>query len=111
MTSVRIFFVFGKMVRASSECLRLLHLGPNELFEALQSNDPLAHSRLNSTPSSEREQEEGESKPHVILNRIRCPKDYLNEEPDWAMRDSNPRHPACKAGALTTELIARRNDA
>src|SRR5262249_35614051 len=26
----------------------------------------------------------------------------------WAMRDSNPRHPACKAGALTAELIARR---
>src|SRR5262249_22254017 len=25
----------------------------------------------------------------------------------WAMRDSNPRHPACKAGALPTELIAR----
>ena len=24
------------------------------------------------------------------------------------MRDSNPRHPACKAGALTTELIALR---
>src|SRR5262249_9501459 len=23
------------------------------------------------------------------------------------MRDSNPRHPACKAGALTAELIAR----
>ena len=23
------------------------------------------------------------------------------------MRDSNPRHPACKAGALPTELIAR----
>jgi hypothetical protein len=25
----------------------------------------------------------------------------------WAMRDSNPRLPACKAGTLTTELIAR----
>ncbi len=24
----------------------------------------------------------------------------------WAMRDLNPRHPACKAGALPTELIA-----
>ncbi len=24
-----------------------------------------------------------------------------NARPDWAMRDSNPRHPACKAGALT----------
>jgi len=24
-----------------------------------------------------------------------------NSRPDWAMRDSNPRHPACKAGALT----------
>ena len=25
------------------------------------------------------------------------------------MRDSNPRHPACKAGALPTELIARED--
>src|ERR1044071_352039 len=25
----------------------------------------------------------------------------------WAMTDSNRRHPACKAGALPTELIAR----
>ena len=24
----------------------------------------------------------------------------------WAMRDSNPRHPRCKRGALPTELIA-----
>jgi integrase len=31
-----------------------------------------------------------------------------NTRSKWAMRDSNPRHPACKAGALTTELIARR---
>jgi hypothetical protein len=30
-----------------------------------------------------------------------------NESAEWAMRDSNPRHPACKAGALPTELIAR----
>ena len=28
---------------------------------------------------------------------------------EWAMRDSNPRHPACKAGALPTELIALVN--
>src|SRR5262249_47012298 len=28
----------------------------------------------------------------------------------WAMRDSNPRRPACKAGALTTELIALEID-
>ena len=29
----------------------------------------------------------------------------------WAMRDSNPRHPRCKRGALPAELIARlRND-
>ena len=26
---------------------------------------------------------------------------------EWAVRDSNPRHPACKAGALPTELTAR----
>jgi hypothetical protein len=25
----------------------------------------------------------------------------------WAMRDSNPRHPRCKRGALAAELIAR----
>ena len=25
----------------------------------------------------------------------------------WAVRDSNPRHPRCKRGALPTELIAR----
>ena len=30
------------------------------------------------------------------------------EVKEWAMRDSNPRHPACKAGALPTELIARK---
>ena len=28
-------------------------------------------------------------------------------EPGWAMRDSNPRHPRCKRGALAAELIAR----
>ena len=26
----------------------------------------------------------------------------------WAVRDSNPRHPACKAGALPAELTARK---
>jgi hypothetical protein len=30
------------------------------------------------------------------------------ESAEWAMRDSNPRPSACKAGALPTELIARR---
>ena len=26
---------------------------------------------------------------------------------EWSQRDSNPRHPACKAGALPTELWPR----
>ena len=26
----------------------------------------------------------------------------------WALRDLNPRHPACKAGALPTELNAHK---
>lgn len=30
----------------------------------------------------------------------------LKRYSEWAMRDSNPRRPACKAGALPTELIA-----
>jgi hypothetical protein len=34
----------------------------------------------------------------VILRMFGCPKKWLW----WAVRDSNPRHPACKAGALTS---------
>src|SRR5690606_37141 len=30
---------------------------------------------------------------------------------EWAMTDLNRRHPACKAGALPTELIAPANEA
>src|SRR5208337_69062 len=30
-----------------------------------------------------------------------CAESGTSHQRDWAMRDSNPRHPACKAGALT----------
>src|SRR4051812_20936924 len=46
--------------------------------------------------------------PHV--GRYACLASGVSCE-KWAMRDSNPRLPACKAGTLTTELIARHRNA
>ena len=47
--------------------------------------------------------------PRRILSPVRLPIPPL-EHTLWAMRDLNPRHPACKAGALPAELIALRKN-
>src|SRR5215213_7402129 len=55
--------------------------------------------------------------PFAHVAQSRCAAAVLREQAGqieiatrrwWAMTDSNRRHPACKAGALPTELIARR---
>src|SRR5262245_44762239 len=41
--------------------------------------------------------------------KFRCPdSDHEGGETWWAVTDSNRRHPACKAGALPTELTAHQ---
>jgi hypothetical protein len=39
--------------------------------------------------------------------KLACQPKQRRREGWWAMTDSNRRHPACKAGALPAELIAR----
>lgn len=47
----------------------------------------------------------------LIVNQVRC-SGYVcahkHEPRKWRKWDSNPRHPACKAGALPTELFPRK---
>ena len=49
----------------------------------------------------------GTSTPHIDATsttgkRKDSPTTGVNESGEWAMRDSNPRHPRCKHGALTS---------